>query len=88
MCLASMLPSATCSLDQCPGCDHNHRAAMQEAETWVSKHGSEVFSHPWCMQLFLGKDENGDMIPIRQLRDRYRQQREDIFPKGDSEGLS
>ena len=38
------------------------------------------------MTLFLGKDENGDMIPIRQLRDRYRQQREDIFPRNGEEG--
>ena len=54
----------------------------QGEESWASKHGGDPFAHPWCMELFLGKDENGDYIPVRQLRDRFRQQREDIHPKG------
>ena len=30
--------------------------------------------------LFLGDDENGDLIPTRALRDRLKQQRRDVFP--------
>ena len=54
---------------------------VQGTDSWVSMHGGDAFQHPYCMQLFLGKDENGDYIPIRQLRDKYLQQREDIHPK-------
>ena len=54
---------------------------VQGDDSWTSVHGGDAFQHPWLMQMFLGKDENGDYLPIRQLRDKYLQQREDIHPK-------
>lgn len=53
---------------------------MQDPSTWVTEHGSDPFEHLFLMQLFLGEDERGDLIPVRQLRDKYLQARRDIQP--------
>lgn len=45
--------------------------------------------HPYSYLLFLGQDERGDMIPTKALRERYSQQRVDVFPppsRGDGGG--
>ena len=33
--------------------------------------------------LFLGVDERGDLIPTRALREKFRQERQDIYPPDD-----
>lgn len=40
------------------------------------------FDHPYAYLLFLGTDENGDLIPTAALRDRYGAPRIDVFPDG------
>ena len=41
---------------------------------------SNDFQNPYSFLLFLGPDERGDFIPSRQLRDKYGEQRQDVFP--------
>ena len=50
----------------------------------------DEFAHPYAYLLFLGTDENGDLIPTAALRDRYGAPRVDVFPEGedDSDGGS
>lgn len=35
--------------------------------------------------VFLGCDENGDLIPTKALREKYGQARQDIFPPDDQQ---
>lgn len=53
---------------------------MQPPSTWKSERGDDVFQHPYTNFLFLGDDENGDFIPTRALRDKYKQPRIDVQP--------
>jgi hemimethylated DNA binding protein len=41
-----------------------------------------AFRHPYAYVLFLGQDAAGDLLPCRQLRDRYNQQRRDVWRPG------
>lgn len=60
-------------------------AVLQDPETWPEVYGYDSFDHVYLYSLFLGQDARGNMLPVRQLRDRYSQQRQDVYPK---EGLS
>jgi heat shock protein HspQ len=57
-------------------------------------YGSEELQHPYSYVLFLGSDAAGDLLPCRQLRDKYAQKRRDVYPpgadgaEGESEGGS
>lgn len=46
-------------------------------------YGYDSFDHVYLYTLFLGRDARGNMLPVRQLRDRYSQQRQDVYPKED-----
>lgn len=54
--------------------------ALQDPKSWKSEHGGDEFEHAFMLQLFLGHDERGDLIPARQLREKYLQPRKDIEP--------
>ncbi len=56
---------------------------MQDPETWPEVYGYDSFDHVYLYSLFLGQDARGNMLPVRQLRDRYSQQRQDVYPKED-----
>jgi hemimethylated DNA binding protein len=47
-----------------------------------------AFSHPYSYLMFLGSDGHGNMIPCRQLRDKYCLQRQDRYPPGASPEFS
>ena len=55
----------------------------QEPQTWSDEYGYDSFDHVYLYTLFLGQDAQGNMLPVRQLRDRYSQQRRDVHPKED-----
>lgn len=42
------------------------------------------FEHPYSYLLFLGADGQGNMVPCRQLRDKYCVERRDIYSAGES----
>jgi hypothetical protein len=42
------------------------------------------FEHPYSYLLFLGADGQGNMVPARQLRDKYCVQRRDVYTPGES----
>lgn len=48
--------------------------------TWASEKGTDLFDHPMKTSIFLGEDENGDLLPTRALREKHGQARQDIFP--------
>lgn len=48
--------------------------------TWRQTYGAEGMHHPYLYLLFLGFDNNGDLIPVRVLRDLYGQKRKDVGP--------
>lgn len=58
--------------------------AMQDPQTWPEVYGYDSFDHVYLYTLFLGQDARGNMLPVRQLRDRYSQQRQDVYPKEDT----
>ena len=43
------------------------------------------FKHPYSYHLFLGADGEGNLLPCRQLRDKYCTQRRDVYSAGESE---
>ena len=74
----SLLPSTRCCVIHAQSC-----AALQDPETWPEVYGYDSFDHVYLYTLFLGQDARGNMLPVRQLRDRYSQQRQDVYPKED-----
>ncbi|KAI7838253.1 hypothetical protein COHA_007942 [Chlorella ohadii] len=42
------------------------------------------FEHPYSYLLFLGADGQGNMVPCRQLRDKYCVERRDVYSAGES----
>lgn len=58
--------------------------APEDPQTWPEAHGYDSFDHVYLYTLFLGRDARGNMLPVRQLRDRYSQQRQDVYPKEDT----
>lgn len=57
---------------------------LQPPATWPEVHGYDSFDHVYLYDLFLGQDAQGNMLPVRQLRDRYSQQRKDVYRNNDS----
>lgn len=57
--------------------------ATQAPRTWLAEHGAAALQHPMRDALFLGVDERGDLIPTRALREKFRQERQDVFPPDD-----
>ena len=57
-----------------------HPDALQWPSTWASEKGADLFEHPMKTVLFLGEDDNGDLIPTRALRDKHGQSRQDVYP--------
>jgi hypothetical protein len=45
-------------------------------------YGPDALQHPYSYVLFLGQDARGDMIPCRQLRDKYGARRRDVYKPG------
>ena len=45
-------------------------------------HGQDDFRHPYSYLLFLGTDPAGDLLPARQLRDKYSAPRREVYPRG------
>ena len=41
-----------------------------------------MFQHPYSYLLFLGPDGQGNMLPGRQLRNKYSLQRKDVYSPG------
>lgn len=41
--------------------------------------GAGMFQHPYTYLLFLGPDGQGNMMPCRQLRDKYCAERKDVY---------
>lgn len=60
--------------------DHNIVPLLQWPSTWMTEKGPEEFRSPMKSILFLGDDENGDLIPTKALRERLKQARRDVFP--------
>ena len=44
--------------------------------------GGSSFQHPYTYLLFLGADGQGNMLPARQLRDKYCVSRRDVYAPG------
>ena len=59
---------------------------VQEESSWKEEEGDGELQHPWARLLFYGQDARGDMVPTRRLRDRYSQQRRDVYGRDESEG--
>jgi len=59
---------------------HEKLYAPEWPSTWAAEKGPEPFMNPMKETLFLGDDENGDLIPSRALRERLKQGRRDIYP--------
>jgi hypothetical protein len=49
-------------------------------------YGSEKFVHPYNKLVLFGQDARGDMLPCRQLREKYSVPRKDVYPPGEEEG--
>lgn len=56
----------------------------EESGLWEADFSHEAFQHPYCYLLFLGKDGKGDLVPTRQLRDKYNAMRRDVYYEGSS----
>lgn len=54
----------------------------QEPSTWAEVHGGDEFQHPYSYLLFLGVDGAGDLLPVKQLRDKYAVERRDVYAQG------
>ena len=81
-------PQVSCAKNQCGWCRMSLPwlrtmvcvVPTQPPSTWKSENGDDGFQHPYTSFLFLGDDENGDLIPTRALRDKYKQPRIDVQP--------
>ena len=58
---------------------------MQEESSWLEEQGNGPLMHPWSDQLFYGQDARGDLVPTQRLRDRFSQQRQDVYGKDEPE---
>ena len=81
--MAILLVQGYCVCVTMSMCDHVHGLiAAQEPSTWVEVHGGDEFQHPYSYLLFLGVDGAGDLLPVKQLRDKYAVQRRDVYTPG------
>lgn len=52
---------------------------LEDGRSWREVYGLEdELAHPYSYILFLGRDARGDLIPCRQLRDKYNVPRRDV----------
>lgn len=56
--------------------------APAEPQTWTGMFGRDPLQHPYMYLLFLGQDNDGNMIPCKALREKYSQARRDVPPRG------
>jgi hypothetical protein len=56
-----------------------------DGAAWSQVYGTDPLQHPYSYVLFLGQDARGDLLPCRQLRDKYSARRRDVHPPGDEE---
>ncbi|CAG9460536.1 unnamed protein product [Pedinophyceae sp. YPF-701] len=49
---------------------------------WKGAFGDDEFQHPYRYLLFIGKDNRGDLVPSKALRERFKVQRWDVHPPG------
>ena len=68
--------------------------SLQESEltapkppaTWRSVHGTDpetfITSHPYMYLLFYGQDGEGNYVPSKKLRDKYKRERRDVYWNG------
>lgn len=51
-------------------------------------HQQDRFDHPYVSFLFYGADAAGDLIPIKQLREKYNQPRHELphDPQNEEDG--
>ena len=57
-----------------------HRSSALLPPSTLPQDGS--FEHPFSYMLFLGPDGQGNMVPARQLRDKYCVARQDVYRPG------
>ncbi len=50
--------------------------------SWLEVYGPQELQHPYAYVLFLGPDARGDLLPCRQLRDKYNAPRRDVYAPG------
>ena len=58
---------------------------LQPHECWGEEYGGDGFTNPFKFKLFLGRDERGDFLPARSLREKYSQERRDVYPDSSDE---
>lgn len=63
----------------------DHDPWLQGESSWLDQEGDGSLQHPWARLLFYGQDAQGDMVPTQRLRDRYSQQRRDVYGKDEPE---
>ncbi|WIA21272.1 hypothetical protein OEZ85_000506 [Tetradesmus obliquus] len=56
-----------------------------EGASWGQVYSPDPLQHPYSYVLFLGQDARGDMLPCRQLRDKYSARRRDVYRPGSEE---
>ncbi|QDZ25979.1 hypothetical protein HOP50_20g85290 [Chloropicon primus] len=68
--------------------DESELNAPQPPATWRSVHGSDpenfLIYHPYMYLLFYGQDGEGNYVPSKKLRDKYKKQRKDVYWNGGS----
>ncbi len=52
---------------------------VPKQKTWKESYGDRQLKHPYSYLLFFGMDAQGGMIPTSQLRERYNQDRKDVW---------
>ena len=56
-------------------------------ETWRSTYGEDdVIQHPFVYLLFYGKDGEGNYVPTKALRNRFKLDRRDVYLPGEGGG--
>jgi hemimethylated DNA binding protein len=51
-----------------------------EGKSWKQAYGEDPLKHPYSYLLFLGPDNEGNMLPCKQLREKYGVKRRDVPP--------
>lgn len=62
--------------------------APEEPSTWLSEFGGEPLQHPYKNLLFLGVDGQGDLLPVKQLREKFCVARRNVYAPGEEEAAS
>ncbi|GBG00504.1 hypothetical protein Rsub_13266 [Raphidocelis subcapitata] len=56
-----------------------------DGTSWGEVYGEDELQHPYSYVLFLGADARGDLVPCRQMRDKYGAPRRDVRRPGTEE---